>query len=487
MSSALASNSSSQTTKSIPPAPPGFNAQEFFKGIFWYQQWELFEGIITPGIGNNVHALFDQLLHVPKDLSGKRVLDIGAWNGCASFECERRGASEVIALGPENPANTGFNKIRDALGLTRTRYLQGTVYDLDPEKLGHFDLVLFLGVLYHLRYPLLGIDNIRRVCTGTVFVETFVTDNAWICKEQGEIKKCPQNSISPKLESHPVWQFYRSDELDGDNSNWFGPNSTAVLQAFKSAGFDVELVSSWNYRAGFRAQVKDGLPEFLACSLFDRRFYDVLLSPVLGKRKLLWGGQDGSWRVTVLASDEYFAKAGGTNRKWIAALYQDLLAREAYPEESSRILVSVQQSGEGERQRIVAAILASAEYVQKRVVAFYSKFMKRIPSALEITGWTHRMGEGSSEEEVIQAFVASHEYFCQSGLSNRGWLNRIHLDLLVRSPDPKSQICVEALDKGIDSRSVVATNIVASSEYRRLCLAQFLSRKSPAETVAKCA
>src|SRR5262249_17983775 len=113
--------------RGVPLAPPGFNAAEFFSGTSWYQEWELFKGVFTPGLSNNVHSLFDDHLHVPKDLSGKRVLDIGAWNGCTSLECERRGAREVIALGPENPDNTGFNKLRDILGSKRTNYLQGTV------------------------------------------------------------------------------------------------------------------------------------------------------------------------------------------------------------------------------------------------------------------------------------------------------------------------------------------------------------------------
>src|SRR5262249_9659774 len=119
--------------KVVPPAPPGFDPASFFAGCPMHQMWEIFQGIFTPG-HNDVNALCI-LLEIPQDLRGQRVLDIGAWNGCLSFECERRGAAEVIALGPEDPDHTGFCKMRDLLG-SRVQYRHGSVYDLDPDELG---------------------------------------------------------------------------------------------------------------------------------------------------------------------------------------------------------------------------------------------------------------------------------------------------------------------------------------------------------------
>src|SRR5207245_1023580 len=213
---------------------------------------------------------------LPADLAGKRVLDIGGWNGCHSFECERRGAREVIALGPEQPDKTGFNRLREAIGSTRVKYVLGSVYDLDPQKLGFFDVVLFCGVLYHLRYPLLGIDNIRRVCSGDVFIETYVQPprrarSKWVYRFArllglGEVA-IPSSTI-PVHERPPCWDFFRHNELQADYSNWFGPNISAVLQAFESAGFATRLV--WDTvvrdsfgRATFHGKVKAGVPEFL--------------------------------------------------------------------------------------------------------------------------------------------------------------------------------------------------------------------------------
>src|SRR5271156_127483 len=80
-----------------PPKPAGFDPEALFEGVHWHQQWEVFEGVVTPG-RNPVSDLM-AYADVPQDLSGKTVLDIGAWNGCFSFECIRRGASRVLALG----------------------------------------------------------------------------------------------------------------------------------------------------------------------------------------------------------------------------------------------------------------------------------------------------------------------------------------------------------------------------------------------------
>jgi tRNA (mo5U34)-methyltransferase len=274
----------SKVSGSAPLAPAGFDKDSFFKGIYWHQRWEIFNGVFTPG--RNPVAEICATFGLPQDLSGKRVLDIGTWNGCFSFECERRGAREVIALGPENPHLTGFYRIRDAIGSTRTRYLHGSVYDLNPEKLGYFDVVLFCGVLYHLRYPLLGIDNIRRVCRGEVFIETFMTDTEFVLKEHGEIKKVSLRDISPALLSTPLWQFYQRDELENEDSNWFGPNALAVIQAFESAGFEVRPLKAWDQKARgtFHARVKEGVPEFLAIRSGEGCYYDVLVRHLLGPR-----------------------------------------------------------------------------------------------------------------------------------------------------------------------------------------------------------
>jgi len=236
--------------RSVRVAPSGFDAAKLFDGIHWHQRWEVFDGVYLPG-RNDVQTILDYV-GLPDDLTGKRVLDVGAWNGGFSFECERRGASEVIAFSLEDPNTSGFNRLKDALG-SKVSYVLGSVYNLDPDTLGQFDIVLFLGVLYHLRYPLLAADKLRAVTKGEVLIETHVIDQCFIPGGKTSTDAVSLAQVSPLLHDVPVWQFYRRDELGNDRSNWFGPNVRAVLEGFGSAGFEVRLIRSWGTRAAFRA------------------------------------------------------------------------------------------------------------------------------------------------------------------------------------------------------------------------------------------
>src|SRR5690349_16445626 len=120
----------------------------------WYHCIEVAPGIVTPGVDRTAYNI--QHMNLPQDLAGKRVLDIGACDGFYSFECERRGAAEVIAI-DGNPA-TGFGVARELLD-SQVPFYQMNLYDLRPETFGQFDLVLCLGVLYHLRHLLLGLER----------------------------------------------------------------------------------------------------------------------------------------------------------------------------------------------------------------------------------------------------------------------------------------------------------------------------------------
>jgi tRNA (mo5U34)-methyltransferase len=187
---------------------------------------------------------------VPLDLSGKRVLDVGAFNCCCAFECERRGAAEVVALDLQNPEELGFPVLKDALRSRRVRFAQASVYHLDPDELGTFDVILFFGVLYHLRYPLLALDQLRRVARGTIYAETLVIDQRFLAEGKDFV---PLACYHEALTKVPLWQFYKADELAGDHSNWFGPNIQAVLDGFESAGLNASLICQWGDRAAFQA------------------------------------------------------------------------------------------------------------------------------------------------------------------------------------------------------------------------------------------
>ena len=103
--------------------------------------------MFTPGkLLTKPKELFEHL-GLPSDLTGKRVLEVGSWDGPLAFECEARGAI-VTAMDIQDPARTGFNVAREILG-SKVSYVQGSVYDAARLLKGTFDYIFFLGVFYH--------------------------------------------------------------------------------------------------------------------------------------------------------------------------------------------------------------------------------------------------------------------------------------------------------------------------------------------------
>lgn len=202
----------------------------------WYHQIEVFPGVVTPGINASREVL--QMLPLPADCTPLRVLDVGTRDGFFAFELERRGAN-VIALDYMPPSGTGFEIAKELLG-SNVPYLVGNVYDVSVERHGIFDLVLFLGVLYHLRDPLLALDRLAAVCApgGRIFVESYVIDDAFL--DPTTHTQVPIDQISPKLRETPIMQFYPRDSLNRDFTNWWGPNMACLRAMLEMASFVVE-------------------------------------------------------------------------------------------------------------------------------------------------------------------------------------------------------------------------------------------------------
>ncbi len=121
---------------------------------FWYHRIELPDGIVTPGWAPISADMYD----IPDNLTGKRVLDVGAWDGYWTFEALKRGAAEVVAiddfsdhlgLNVTRTAWDTFDLCRDAIGYSEAvcKRQEITVYDITPEEFGIFDVVFCL-VLY---------------------------------------------------------------------------------------------------------------------------------------------------------------------------------------------------------------------------------------------------------------------------------------------------------------------------------------------------
>jgi SAM-dependent methyltransferase len=236
----------------------------------WHQRFELAEGVYSPG-ASDIEWLMSKA-EIPRRLDGATVLDVGTTNGGAAFECERRGARRVVAVDIADENWFGFAALKKALG-SSVEHVQASIYQL-PELLAEqFDVVLFWGVLYHLRHPLLALDNVRRLACGTVSIETAVSDH-----ELGDHRAVP------------LARFFRTDELAGDSSNWFAPNLAALTDWCRSCGLPPTRVVSWPEPLAARAIVITSTadPEWPALS------YEQPLSCSVGPLTILSSGRPGT-------------------------------------------------------------------------------------------------------------------------------------------------------------------------------------------------
>ena len=187
-----------------------------------------------------------------EDLQGKRVLDVGTRDGYFAFACERLGA-EVVALDQTPPDQTGFEVARSLLG-SRVQYTVGNVYDLNPGEHGKFDLILFLGVLYHLRHPLLALDRLRAVCRGMMIVESLTCDAGVFV---GLDQRVPLAQLAPSLAQLPIAQFLPYGRFHQDWTNKWSPNLACLVALLADAQFAVTGTQTWGDRALVHAVAGD--------------------------------------------------------------------------------------------------------------------------------------------------------------------------------------------------------------------------------------
>jgi tRNA (mo5U34)-methyltransferase len=185
----------------------------------WFHTIDLGNGVRTPGHKDT--AAEWEYLHLP-DLAGRSVLYVGAYDGFFSFEAERRGAARVVASDhwvwnwPGSDARGNFELASRALG-SQVQMRDIRVEDIGPVTLGAtFDVVLFLGVLYHAPDPVGYLRRVRSVTADVAIVETVV-----------DLLDVPI----------PAAAYYAGASLNGDASNHFGPNPLTVEAMLRDAGF----------------------------------------------------------------------------------------------------------------------------------------------------------------------------------------------------------------------------------------------------------
>jgi tRNA (mo5U34)-methyltransferase len=189
------------------------------KAITWYHQMHLPGGITTPGVYNA--AAMVPNLGLPDRLDGLSVLDVGAFDGFFSFEAKRRGAQRVLATdsycwgGEGWGTKDGFLLARELLGLT-VEDMDIDVMELTPAVIGTFDLVLLLGVLYHLKDPITALERVASVTAGQLILEA-ESSLSWL--------------------PFPAAAVFPGHELNDDATNWWSLNKRAISGLLRLAGF----------------------------------------------------------------------------------------------------------------------------------------------------------------------------------------------------------------------------------------------------------
>jgi len=215
----------------------------------WHHRIEVAPGIFTPGLQHTDELL--ATINLPRDLSGLRVLDLGARDGFFSFECEKRGAAEVIAVDYSPVELTGFAVASKILN-SKVKWLTANVYRINELDLGKFDLVLFLGVIYHLRNPYLAIDRIYDSLNinGKVIVESHIIDGGFV-NENGDWMNLTE--LDPRLAKLQIAQFYQGGDLGGDHTSPWAPSLNTLEIMFQNSGFKIDSSWSNHFRGGITA------------------------------------------------------------------------------------------------------------------------------------------------------------------------------------------------------------------------------------------
>ena len=223
-------------------------AAELVASANWYHGWEIIPGVHTPGRCKvDPKAVLD-FYGVPEDLTGKRALDIGAWDGAYSFELERRGA-EVVSLDVQDPDKNGFNIAKRILG-SKVEHVQDSVYDLgwtsltarDEDVTGppQFDLILYMGVFYHLKDPMYAFGRIKTVMkpNAILYFEGMVFDYAW----KSEVRLLHRRAEIEAIRDLPI-AYFATEEYGYDDENWYVPTVTCLYGWMLAAGFDVRRMA----------------------------------------------------------------------------------------------------------------------------------------------------------------------------------------------------------------------------------------------------
>ena len=195
--------------------------------VEWFHSIELGHGIVTPGVkgkqeGRTGHEWMEferTLLHLPS-VAGKSVLDIGTRDGFYAFEAERGGARRVTTIDDWDATawtDHGFQLAKQILG-SAVVGKNLSLYDLDPHD-ETYDITFFLGVIYHLKHPMWGLQRVADVTGEMIILESHF------------------DYLDADADVVPYLKFLAGADLNNDPTNWWSPSALALKQMLRAVGF----------------------------------------------------------------------------------------------------------------------------------------------------------------------------------------------------------------------------------------------------------
>ena len=213
----------------------------------WFHNIDLGHGVLTAPehlLGDYPRQKFARFAHaLPADLTGKSVLDIGCNAGFYAIEMKRRGAGRVVGIDTDDRYLAQARLASRTLGFPDIEYRNLSTYDV--AALGEkFDVTIFMGVLYHLRHPLLALDLIREHVAGDLLLFQTMQRGSDVVADipsdhpfhiDGTYK------VSPIFDDpgYPRLHFIER-EYAHDWTNWWAPNRAGSEAMLRAAGFGIE-------------------------------------------------------------------------------------------------------------------------------------------------------------------------------------------------------------------------------------------------------
>jgi tRNA (mo5U34)-methyltransferase len=200
----------------------------------WHHAFEIIPGVNSKGTYDPEPMMLQ--MELPRRLDGLTALDIGCNDGYFTFELERRGA-QVTSV-DYCPPTAGYALAHELRG-SSAEHFQDTVYNMTAARYGQYDIVFLLGVIYHLRHPLLAIDICSTLVKpgGTLVLETHAADNS-VMMNGGFY-----TMGDPALQ---MMQFLPYRELANDESNWWTQSLSCLASMTETALFTVKTAVLWN-------------------------------------------------------------------------------------------------------------------------------------------------------------------------------------------------------------------------------------------------